>query len=97
MPLETPLAPLDERVADLNARYAHHAAMDVLEHALYDPQVGATAMVSSFGAESVTLLHMISVIDRSTPVLFLDTEMLFPETLESVSYTHLTLPTIYSV
>lgn len=82
MPLEAPLAPLDERARDLNARYAHHAAMDVLEHALFDPQVGSIAMVSSFGAESVALLHMVSVIDRSTPVLFLDTEMLFPETLE---------------
>jgi phosphoadenosine phosphosulfate reductase len=38
------------------------------------------AIVSSFGAESVVLLHMISQIDRSTPVLFLDTGFLFPET-----------------
>lgn len=81
MPLEAPLAPLEERVAELNARYAHHAAADVLQHALSDPMVGTTAMVSSFGAESVALLHMVSVIDRTTPVLFLDTEMLFPETL----------------
>ncbi len=82
MPLEAPLSPVAERAAELNARFAHHAAMDVLEHALFDPQIGPTAMVSSFGAESVALLHMVSVIDRSTPVLFLDTEMLFPETLE---------------
>jgi len=82
MPLEAPLAPLHERVADLNARYAHHAAADVLAHALDDPQIGSTALVSSFGAESVALLHMVSVIDRTTPVLFLDTEMLFPETLD---------------
>jgi len=34
-----------------------------------------------FGAESVALLHMVSVLDRTTPVLFIDTEMLFPETL----------------
>ena len=82
MPLEAPLAPIAERVAALNARYSHHAAADVLAHALDDPQVGQTAMVSSFGAESVVLLHMLSVVDRTTPVLFLDTEMLFPETLE---------------
>lgn len=82
MPLEAPLAPMDERIAALNARYAHHAAADVLGHALDDPQVGQTALVSSFGAESVVLLHMVSVVDRTTPVLFLDTEMLFPETLE---------------
>jgi len=39
------------------------------------------ALVSSFGADSVVLLHLISTIDRTLPVLFLDTEMLFPETL----------------
>ena len=78
MPLEAPLDPVSVRVADLNRRYAHHSAAD----ALTDPQVGQTALVSSVGAESVVLLHMVSVIDRTTPVLFIDTEMLFPETLE---------------
>ena len=82
MPLEAPLAPVDERAAELNARYAHHAAPDILAHALDDPMVGPTALVSSFGAEAVVLLHMVSVIDRTTPVLFIDTEMLFPETLD---------------
>ena len=82
MPLEAPLDPVSVRVTDLNRRYAHHAATEVLAHALTDPQVGNAALVSSFGAESVVLLHMVSVIDRTTPVLFVDTEMLFPETLE---------------
>jgi phosphoadenosine phosphosulfate reductase len=81
MPLEAPLAPVAERAAQLNRRYRHHGATAVLERALTDPQVGRVALVSSFGAESVVLLHMISVMDRSTPVLFIDTEMLFPETL----------------
>ncbi|MEO0692897.1 MAG: phosphoadenylyl-sulfate reductase [Pseudomonadota bacterium] len=82
MPLEAPLAPVADRVSDLNARYRHHSATAVLEHSLSDPQVGQIALVSSFGAESVALLHMVSVIDRSVPVLFLDTQMLFAETLE---------------
>ncbi len=82
MPLEAPLSPVADRVADLNAHHRHHSATQVLEHALSNPLVGHTALVSSFGADSVVLLHMVSVIDRSTPVLFLDTEMLFPETLE---------------
>ena len=82
MPLEAPLDPVAVRIEDLNQRYAHHSSLDVLEHALFDPQVGRTAMVSSFGAESAVLLHMVSVVDRTTPVLFLDTEMLFPETLD---------------
>ena len=82
MPLELTLPPVAQRVSDLNARHAHHAATDVLAHALDDPMLGPTALVSSFGAEAVVLLHMVSVIDRTTPVLFIDTEMLFPETLE---------------
>ncbi len=81
MPLESPLAPVSDRVADLNARYRHHGATAVLERAMSDPQVGRIALVSSFGAESVVLLHLVSVIDRTTPVLFIDTEMLFAETI----------------
>jgi phosphoadenosine phosphosulfate reductase len=82
MPLEQPLTSIPERVEHLNRRYQHHAASDVLKRAMSDPQVGRIAMVSSFGAESVVLLHMVAVVDRTTPVLFIDTQMLFPETLE---------------
>ncbi|MCV6597294.1 MAG: phosphoadenylyl-sulfate reductase [Mangrovicoccus sp.] len=82
MPLEAPLAPVQTRVAALNRDYKHHAAIDVLERALEDPQVGRTALVSSFGAESVVLLHMVSIVKRDTPVLFIDTRMLFEETLQ---------------
>lgn len=81
MPLDPVFASIADRVALLNDRYRHHAAVSVLEHALRDEDVGRTALVSSFGAESVVLLHMISVIDRTLPVLFIDTEMLFAETL----------------
>lgn len=42
---------------------------------------GRIALVSSFGAESVVLLHMIATIDRRTPVIFLNTGKLFGETL----------------
>ena len=81
MPLEQPLAPVAERVAELNARYRHHGATAVLERAMTDPQVGRIALISSFGAESVVLLHLVSVIDRTIPVLVVDTEMLFAETI----------------
>jgi phosphoadenosine phosphosulfate reductase len=77
-----PFPPVAARVAALNARYRHHSAISVLEHALRDSDTGQVAMVSSFGAEAVVLLHMVSVVDRATPVLFIDTEMLFPETLD---------------
>lgn len=42
---------------------------------------GETAMVSSFGADSVVLLHMVAAVDRDLPVLMIDTLMLFEETL----------------
>jgi phosphoadenosine phosphosulfate reductase len=76
------LSSVADRVAVLNARYRHHSATAVLEHALKDDDLGRVALVSSFGAESVVLLHLVSVIAPETPVLFIDTRMLFPETLE---------------
>jgi phosphoadenosine phosphosulfate reductase len=78
---ENGFSTLAAKAAMLNNRYRYHAAVAVLEHALGDDDVGRVALVSSFGAESVVLLHMISVMDRTTPVLFIDTEMLFEETL----------------
>lgn len=39
------------------------------------------AIVSSFGAESAVLLHMASQVDRTIPVLFLDTGHMFADTL----------------
>jgi len=72
---------LDERVADLNRAVAGFDPMRVLKTAL-DPRIGTrTALVSSFGAESVVLLKMVSLIDPRLPILFIDTEMLFGETL----------------
>lgn len=46
------------------------------------PLAGRTALVSSFGAESVVLLDMVATIDPLTPVIFLDTGKLFQETHE---------------
>lgn len=75
------LAEKQARVDALNERYRHHGATAVLEGALRDPEAGSIAMVSSFGAESVALLHLVAMVDRNTPVLFIDTQLLFPETL----------------
>lgn len=78
MPLDADIA---SRAAALNAAYRHHGATAVVERALREPEVGNVALVSSFGAESVVLLHMVSLIAPGTPVLFVDTAMLFAETL----------------
>ncbi|MBW4708595.1 phosphoadenylyl-sulfate reductase [Roseobacter sp. YSTF-M11] len=84
MPLDLP-APqaidpaLSTKVAQLNARLHHHSATDVLRVAV--DAVPELALVSSFGAESVALLHLTAMVNRDVPVIFIDTEMLFAETL----------------
>lgn len=64
----------------LNARFLGDPA-GAIEHAVRGP-LGPTALVSSFGAESAVLLHMVAGIDRHLPVIFLDTQFLFRETLD---------------
>lgn len=77
MPRDLPVAASLEL---LNLRFGAQPAEAALAHAL-SGALGRVAMVSSFGADSAVLLHMLSRIDRDTPVLFIDTLMLFPETL----------------
>ena len=77
MPLDSHAA-LAAQAAALNARHAGAPASDVLRAAM---ALGDAALVSSFGADSVVLLHMAAQIDPGIPVLFLETGMLFPETL----------------
>ena len=42
-------------------------------------------LVSSYGAGSAALLHIVAGLDRDAPVIVLDTEMLFPETSDYVA------------
>ncbi|MBR9843150.1 MAG: phosphoadenylyl-sulfate reductase [Rhodobacteraceae bacterium] len=73
-----PLDPLP--TARLNTRFGDASAETILAVAL-DRFDGEIAMVSSFGADSAVLLHMLAALDPSVPVLMLDTLMLFPETI----------------
>ena len=66
----------------LETRFARLPAQALLRLAIQDLYPGRIALVSSFGADSVTLLHMVSQIDPATPVVFVDTGQHFPETLE---------------
>ena len=72
-------ADLHLQAAALNDRLRHHGATDVLRAAVNE--IEGLALVSSFGAESVVLLHLLAMVDPAVPVLFIDTEMLFTETL----------------
>jgi phosphoadenosine phosphosulfate reductase len=72
----------DAEAALLNARYGDRDARSVIEAAVGELFEDRIALVSSFGAESAVLLHLVAGVDRNVPVIFLDTLKLFPETLE---------------
>ena len=54
--------------------------MLAMTHRLIEP--GRLALVSSFGAEAVVLLHLVAQVDPDLPVLFIDTRLLFVGTLQ---------------
>jgi phosphoadenosine phosphosulfate reductase len=70
-----------EDVAALNQRFAEASTQELLQAVVKDGVAGHFAVVSSFGAESAVLLHLVAQIAPETPVLFLDTGKHFPETL----------------
>ena len=72
--------PLEARIALLNRRDAGKTAQDILKPALA-LMTQKIALVSSFGAESAVLQHMVAQIAPKTPVLFIDTMKLFRATL----------------
>lgn len=76
MPLDSPL---DSRVGALNTALKHHASADIVRRAY--AAAPNLALVSSFGAESVALLHLVSRVQPDVQVIFIDTMLLFPETL----------------
>jgi phosphoadenosine phosphosulfate reductase len=65
----------------LESRFARLKATSLMRLAIEDLYPGRIALVSSFGADAAALLHMVSRIDTSTPVIFVDTGQHFPETL----------------
>ncbi len=65
----------------LNARFSGVPTQEMLAAVLAEGLAGKIAAVSSFGAESAVLLHLIASVDPGVPVLFLDTGKHFPETL----------------
>ncbi len=80
----------------LNARFEGVAAQDMLAELLADELKGRVAIVSSFGAESAVLLHMVAAVDKSVPLIFVNTQKMFGETLayrdtvsEQLGYTDL--------
>ena len=67
--------------AALQIRFAGVPAPDMLRELLTGELAGRIASVSSYGAESAVLLHMVASIDRDIPVIFTNTQKMFGETL----------------
>ena len=72
--------PVQSRVAMLNRLDTGKNPQDILRPAL-SMLSGKVALVSFFGADTVVLLLMVVQIVPDTPVLFIDTQMLFRATV----------------
>ena len=71
----------DADVIKLNRMFRGTDTHDMLKTVIEDGLAGDLATVSSFGAESAVLLHLIAQISPDLPVLFLETGKHFAETL----------------
>jgi len=65
----------------LDSRLRNAEPIEIIR-AAYEQYGKKLALVSSFGAESAVLLHLASQVSKDIPVLFLDTGMLFGQTLD---------------
>ena len=74
------LAARKERLEALNRDHGVSAPRTIIAVAL-DVFAGRTAMLSSFGIEAALGLALLAQVDRGVPVLFLDTQRHFPQTL----------------
>ena len=68
-------------VARLDARYAGVATEVMLADLLAGALKGRVAAVSSFGSESAVLLDLVAAVDKDVPVIFINTQKIFGETL----------------
>lgn len=66
---------------ELTARLGEAAPSQSLRAVIERPDL-RVAVLSSFGAESATLLHLVAEVDPATPVLFLETGQHFLQTLQ---------------
>jgi phosphoadenosine phosphosulfate reductase len=66
----------------LNRMFRGSSTQEMLDGVIKGNLAGEVATVSSFGAESAVLLHLIAQVDPGVPVIFLDTGKHFTETLQ---------------
>ena len=81
--LARPFDPVDPAIAHaelLAERYAHWRTRDMLDDVINHEFDGHIALVSSFGAESIVLLHLAASVQPAIPVIFIDTGKIFGST-----------------
>ena len=61
-------------------------ALPLLRAMINDEFKNQIALITSFGADAALLLSMVAEVDAATPVLFLETQKHFPETLRYASF-----------
>ncbi|VAX06033.1 Phosphoadenylyl-sulfate reductase [thioredoxin] [hydrothermal vent metagenome] len=67
--------------SELMSEYGHLNSLDLLDAMINGEFQDNIALVSSFGAESIVLLDMVAQVNPATPVIFLNTQKLFGETM----------------
>ena len=70
----------------LNDDCKNSLPQNILENSINNIFKKKMVYVCSFGTESAIILHMISDIDRSFPIILLNTNYLFKETIEYKDY-----------
>lgn len=65
----------------LEAKFAGRDTADLLRAIFDEPPFADVALVSSFGSESAVLLHLVAQFDKSVPLIFVNTQKIFGETL----------------
>jgi phosphoadenosine phosphosulfate reductase len=68
-------------VERLTARYEGVSTAEMLADLLNGELKGRVAAVSSFGSESAVLLDLVAAADKDVPVIFVNTQKIFGETL----------------
>lgn len=73
---------VDQRLTRLNDELRDASAQTILRASILREWTSELTYVSSFGAESAVMLALIADVDPDLPIVFLETGMHFPQTLD---------------
>ena len=69
------------KIDQLNKDFSNKSPEIIIDQCINKLFKKKVAYVCSFGSESVVILNIIAKIDKSTPIIFLNTHFLFHETI----------------